>query len=155
MSEAQKKSLSWSATEETSQKTPDWFWTIVLISTVVAVAALLVHNWLFAILVLLGGFSLILGGMKKPKAGHYAITQEGVVVNRQLFTYNNLTSFWIEEEEGPHMLILEVKNSLIRRLWIPLGEMDSRVLRTALAAHIPQERYEKSLTEIMSDRIGI
>lgn len=149
------KNITWTAGEERRERSVDWFWTVGAIALAIALASLLVHNWLFSILILLAGFTIITNALRKPRHNTYSITPTGVVVNRQLFTYNNLTSFWIEEDEGPLMLIVEIKGSFIPRLWIPLGDMEPHTVRTALAAHIPQKRYEKSLSELMSDHLGI
>lgn len=133
----------------------DWFWTVGGISLAIAVAALLVHNWLFSILILLAGSTIILNAIKKPLPTTCTINSRGVVVNKQFFPYNNLTSFWIEDEGNP-TLILHVAGALVPRLWVPIApEVNLPRLQETLEVHIPEKRHEKTFAEIIGERLGI
>ncbi len=150
------RDISWTTDEaHNAYRSGDWFWTVAGISLAVAVAALLVHNWLFSILVLLAGGTIILNALKKPGPISCSVGPHGVVVNKQFFPYNNLTSFWIEEEGYP-TLILQVDGSLVPRVWIPIApEINLPRLRETLERHLPEKRHEKTVAEILGERLGI
>ena len=150
------RDISWVAEEPPGQyRSADWFWTVGALSLAVALAALLIHNWLFSILILLAGGTIILNALKKPRPTVCTVNFKGVVVNKQFFPYNNLTSFWIEDEGDP-TLLLTVKGSLVPRLWISIApEVNIPRLRESLGTHLPEERHEKTVAEILGDRLGI
>ena len=63
----QQSQLEWRAFEhEHIHKSSDWFWALGIIAIAGAVTAIIFNNILFAIIILVGAFTLSVHAVKKP-----------------------------------------------------------------------------------------
>ncbi len=156
MDPKREREISWIVELQHNYRSVDWFWTVGALSFFVALGALLVHDWLFSILALLAGATIILNAVRKPEPTHCTVNSRGIVVNKQFFPYNNLTSFWIEDEGHHPELILAVGGSLVPKVWIPIApEINLPRLQELLEARLPEKRHEQTFAEIIGERLGI
>ena len=142
--------IKWEAPEyEYRPKSPNWFWSAGIISAAVAAASVLLGNILFAILVLLAGFSVILFGGRRPKIIWFSLTAQGIQIGDRLFPYDNIRSFWIHYDPPyKKILSIELKKVFMPMMLIPLADNDPNVIREHLIKFIKERRHEESFTEI-------
>ena len=145
----------WEATELRPERNTDWFWTVGTIALFGAVASILYGNWLFSIVLVLGGATVILENLREARPVRCTLNNRGVVVNSQFFPYNNLTSFWVEDGHGHHYLLLIVKSAMLPHLWVPLPHEETDRVRAYLKHHIPEVRHEKTFAEALGDRLRL
>lgn len=140
--------ISWQAPEFIHyEKTSDWYWGLGIITLALLIGAILLGNFLFGILLLIGGFSLSLYGAKKPDTVQFIIDSRGITINKNLYTYDNLNSFWInnlnpEKEE----LLIESKKTFMPQISIALDNVNSENVRQYLLKNLKEEKKELSLT---------
>ncbi len=148
--------IKWEAPEyEYIPKSPNWFWSVGIIAVAIAVASVLLGNALFAILVLLAGFSVILFASRRPRKIWFSLTVQGIQIDNRLFPYENIRSFWIHYDP-PHkkMLSIELKKIFMPGMLIPLSDNDPNVIREHLLKFIKERRHEESFTEILTRLLG-
>jgi hypothetical protein len=119
--------LTWRVRErEVGKKNADWFWALGILALSAAVAAFILRNVLFGILILLGSFLLALYVVKKPRTITYALTRRGVVIDDELFPYQTLASYWIHIDphspENEPMLLIKEKAFFAPLIIIPIAE---------------------------------
>lgn len=119
--------LSWSVRErEAGAKNTDWFWALGILALSAAVAAFILHNVLFGILILLGAFLLALYVVKKPRTVKFALTRRGVLVDDELFPYQTLESYWVHinphNPEDEPMLLIKEKAFFAPLIVIPIAD---------------------------------
>ncbi len=148
--------VKWEAPEyDYVQKSINWFWSVGIIGISLAIASILLGNILFAILIVLMGFTIILYGCRRPRKVLFSLTSRGVQIENRLFPYENLRSFWIHYDP-PHkkLLTIELKKMFMPIVIIPLGDTDPNVIREHLLKFAKEKRREESITETLTRLLG-
>src|SRR5688572_19736811 len=83
------------------EKSSDWFWAVGIISLSIAVVAILVKNILFAILIIVGAFTLCLHAARKPHRIDFEINEHGITAGKIHYPYASLHAFWVGVKFGP------------------------------------------------------
>ncbi|TAK58465.1 hypothetical protein EPO14_03930 [Patescibacteria group bacterium] len=123
--------VSWQAREyEFRPKERQWYWTVGIVAVGVAIASFILSDYLFSLIALIGGFTVILIGSRKPPRHKYSLTERGFLVGAHLIPYDHIKRFSIHEDE-PRRLSIETKR-LTGTISAPLGDTDHRLIRTEL-----------------------
>ena len=144
--------IEWEALEyEYQPKSLDWYWAVGIIAFGFLFTAILLKNFLFAILVVLSAFSLAMYGARRPKTLRAAITPRGVQAGETLYPYDHLSHFWVNYDP-PHVreLYLVSKKMFVPYISIPLGSADPNEIRE----HLLKFMEEKQIGEPMYDVIA-
>lgn len=147
--------LAWTCLEyDYRPKTPDWFWFVASGALLVVIIAILMRNFLFAVLVIIAAFVVAVLGTKKPQKINFAISARGVEIEKQIYPYKELESFWInynppEKKE----LAIKSKKKFVGLIKIPLDNTDPNLVRKKLARVLKEEELEESLIETIADRL--
>ncbi len=149
-------SITWEALEHTHQpKGADWFWVLGIITLAVSVAAIVLGNTLFGILVLVAGVVTGIASRREAKVIAYAITTRGVRIDSVIYPYSTLDSFFIDEQNpsGPQLL-LKVERIFMPLLVIPLPPEDIDEIEALIAARLPEERLEEPIAHKFLEFFG-
>ncbi len=148
--------IEWSAPEYIFyEKSSDWFWALGIITLGFFVSAIFLRAFLFAILVLLAGFSLALYGARRPEMVNFSAGPRGVQIKNRIYDYENLKSFWIEYNP-PHRkeLILESKKTFMPYITILIEDVEPDKLRNLLIRFLPEKKIEESLISTIARILG-
>lgn len=139
--------IKWEALEyEYIPKSNNWFWSIVIIVIGISFASILLGNMLFAIFVVIAGLAIILFGARKPREISFSLSAKGLQIEKRLFPYENLRSFWIHYDPPKQKLLtVELKKLLIPAISIQLGDTDPNAVREYLLKFLKEERREEPL----------
>ena len=148
--------LEWTAPEyEYHEKSSDWYWVVGIISVALFFVALILNNFLFALLVLLGGFVLALHGARRPEEIRIMLDASGVRVGDRMFPHRELLSFWIEYDPPERRdLRFHTDKMLGPDLVILLGETDPNEVRSYLTQFVKEEHRDEPLVHSLSRMIG-
>lgn len=150
--------LKWQSLEyEEKDRSVDWYWAVGLIALAIAVVAVVYKNYLFAIMVIVGAFALLLFAARKPKTVEYELTRRGIRVNTVLYPYATLRSFWIHHHDGDRRgkLIVQSEKTLMPYVTITLpDEPDVDIIHDFISAYLPEEEHPESFSEILMERLG-
>ncbi len=148
--------LEWRAVEsEYSPKSPNWYWTITIISVGSALAALLASNILAALIAVIGGFTVALLGSRRPAQHLFKISTRGIHVSNVLYSYSNIESFAIDDPDGSK-LYFKLRVAYVNVITIPLSNVDHEAVRTALKDHsVAEVEHLNSFTATLTDWIGL
>ncbi len=147
-----KSHLEWSAPEFTQySKSKSWFLITGLIATGLFLWALLTKNIIFALLIGLSYFSITTYALKKPKVIQLVITSQGIKIDKTIYNFDNLKSFWIfynppEVKE----VSLQSKKIIMPYIKIPLGEENPTEVRRILIKYLPEKKQEESLIDSLA-----
>ncbi len=148
--------LQWQGQEfEFTPKSSAWYWTLGILAVGSATAAVIVGNILFAIILILAGATTALLGSRRPATHVFRITDRGIHVGEQLFRYENISRFAIDEGE-PKKFLFELKQGLVKVMTVPLDGVDHRALRMELKNHnIEETEHLHSFVSHLSDWMGL
>lgn len=140
------RAISWEAPEfHYSEKGGDWYFALGAIVVGCVIAALLLGNFLFALLCLVAGFALALAAGKRPSVVPFAVTIRGVRINEDLYPFGHLVSYHIDEEDprGPQLLLMSDRRFLpLLIMPIPPDYVDE--VEDILKGRLPEEYLEES-----------
>jgi len=158
-SDARTVALEWRSFEHSHKETKsqDWFWTLGTVALAIAVAAILLGNALFGVLILLAALVLGLSVNQKPAKISYAITTRGLVIDDTLHPYKNLEAFWIDETSHPkrNMLIIDAQKPLMPHIIINLPDsVDRDALQDYLLDYLPEEELYEPASHRIAELFG-
>ncbi len=148
--------VEWHGEEsEFKPKSSSWYWTLGILSVGSAIAAFIIDNFLFGIILILAGFTTALVGSRHPAMHHFRLTNRGIHVGEQLFRWDNIMHFAIEEQE-PKKLLFELKQGVVKVMTIPLANVDYRKVRMELKnRNLEEVEHLNTFAARLSDWMGL
>ena len=148
--------ISWRALEyKRKDKTADWYWAVGLIALAIVITSLMLHNFLFAILIIISTGILMSFSIIAPKTINISINQKGVTVGREMYPFATLESFWVESQDEENLKILFRSKKLIMPLIaIPLEELHHLDVREFLLQYLPEAEMHEPLSQKIMEKLG-
>ncbi|MBV22419.1 MAG: hypothetical protein CMI57_02920 [Parcubacteria group bacterium] len=153
----QQSQLEWRAFEhEHIHKSSDWFWALGIIAIAGAVTAIIFNNILFAIVILVGAFTLSVHAVKKPNLVNFKISERGIIIDNTLHPYSSLESFWVEDEseQTSPKLLIKSKKLLAPHIIIPIENASPNDIRDYLLEYLAEEEDSESLAQKIVEFFG-
>ena len=149
--------LAWSAPEfEKPEKTGRWYLVVAGILAMIIFYALFKNGPIMAITFILIGVTGYLMLNKEPRMMVFRITEDGIVVGRQIYEFEHMQSFWIfYNPPYEKVLSLHLKGSLVPYLHIPVDNEDPVKIRETLLKFIPEIKQEKSMVDTVERFLGM
>lgn len=138
-------------------KTSDWYWAAAIVSVSLAILAIFFNNILLALLIIVSGFTLCLFAARRPNHYRFEINHIGLLVDRTLYPYATLESFWVEDNrhlDTHSKVIMKSKRLATPLIVIPLDEIDPEHLRDFLLDHLPEAEHSEPLVQKLLERVG-
>lgn len=134
-----------------TEKTPDWYWIVGIVTVTVAIISIFLNNIIFAVLTIIGSFALSLFASKKPAIVSVTVSKNGIAFGKNFFNYPDIESFWVETRDGLPRLIIKTKRVFIPNVTILLDEsIDPDNLRFFLRKYISvEENTEPAFEKIL------
>lgn len=141
--------IQWRTLEfEYKEKSADWYWTLGIVAVVGTLIAIILGNILFAVLIVIATFTVVLYASKHPDNVDFEINKRGIQAGNMLHPFGSLESFWIEEvREGSFKLLLTSKKTLSLQIIIPLANAPLDEVREYLIRNLPEVEQHESFTE--------
>ena len=150
--------LRWSAYEhEHVERGSDWFWALGIVAVSIAITSILFHDFLFAVLVLVAAFTLALLARKPPDLAQFEISERGIRVNDTLHRFDEIISFWVEEEIAPHrpLLLIDTVKPLAPNLIIPIEHIDPAQVRSYLSERTTETHMKEPVAHKILEFFGL
>ena len=148
--------LEWEAQEHVHmEKTSDWYWAVGIITVAAVVTSIIFNNILFGLVLLLGSITLTMHAMKEPPYREYRLTERGLHIDEVYYPFQNLESFWIEEDFYPTRILIKSKKVFMPLIVVPLhDDMDPDLVRGYLLPHIKVEEHHEPLLHKVLEYLG-
>lgn len=148
--------FEWKTLEyEKTKKGPYWFITVSIAAAIFIIVGILSKSYFFAIFIALALIVLIMYIRRGPAEITFSITAKGIRVGKKIYTFQEIQSFWIFDEEEGTELSLETNQLLIHYIHLPLGNQDPEKLREVLRRFIPEKEHAESITDQIAKSIGL
>jgi len=149
-------SITWEAPEHHHvEKGNDWFFALGIIIVSMVFVAILLSNFLFALLITLAGGTLAISASKRPRVIPYAITTRGVRIDEEIHPYSTLKSYYIDEEDyrGPQLLI-ESDHKIMSLMVMPIPADHVDDIETILKEKLDEEYLEEPFLVKLLEVLG-
>jgi len=143
--------ISWFAFEfENHLKVPAWFLAGGFLAVALLVVAAITKNFLFFLVIILSSFSLFIWTQKKAKRIKFKLTSRGIIIDKILYNYENLNSFWIfYEPPETKYLSIESKKFFMPKIIIPLAAQAPDKIREFLLKYLPEKEHHESAIDAL------
>lgn len=140
---AQEK-IEWLAPEyDHKEQSVDWFWALGVIVVTTAVTSIIIKNYFFAILMVLGGILLAYFSTQKPGMLDYELNEKGFKVRNRLYPYENIKSFWVQEKPKP-LFFINTERIFMPIVVMPLyPNITNKVRQKMLDNNVPEEEMKE------------
>ncbi|HEY0948426.1 MAG TPA: hypothetical protein VGE53_03015 [Candidatus Paceibacterota bacterium] len=140
------------------EKSGDWYWALGIVAVAGAIASALFGNVILALLILVASGTLALSTLKRPRMHLFRVTDEGVMIDENLYEYESIHSFSVLEYIDPNRppaLSLRTHKILAPHLLIPIVGPDPLELYEFFAEHVDEGRHDESLTDRIIDLLRL
>jgi hypothetical protein len=140
------------------QKNADWYWALGIIAIAGIVACVLFNNILLALVVGAGAISIALHAAKHPRIHRFQITEEGIVIDANLYPYANMLHFSVLEYADPSWppaLSIKTKSLVTPHLLIPITTHDPMEVYEYISNHLEEGRHDESVIDRIVDLLRI
>lgn len=147
--------LEWDAPEHYhSEKNNDWYWAVGIITLTAAALAFILGNVIFGIMIIVGVFALLVHGSRKPRIIHIAINDRGIMVDKVLYPFLSLESFWIDAHEEPRKVLVKSTKAFMPYLSLHIEEVDPEKVRELLLNYIAETEHHEPVSQKILERFG-
>jgi len=147
----------WRALEhEIQEKDKKWYLVTGLILAAIILYAIFTDGLIMAITFILIGVVGYIVLNKKPREINFYITDDGVVADREIYEFEEVTSFWIFYEiNGMKVISLHTKNKFMPFVHIPLGKEDPVKIREILLNYLEEIKQKPNIIDNFERMLGI
>lgn len=148
--------LRWQAHEhEHVERSDDWYWALGIAAVCLAITAILFHDTLFGLLIVVAAATMGLYAREPRPLHSFEISSRGIKVDDTLHHWDDVISFWIEEDnDASPTLLVDTTKVLAPNLIIPLDSVDHTAVRTLLAEHCTETPMREPLAHKILETLG-
>ena len=149
--------IIWEAFEyEPRKRSNDWYWALGIIAIAIAAVSLFFGDLLFAVFILIGAATIALYARRPPKVITYELDNVGLVIEKNLYPYTILESFWIEDDSfhNPKLLFKS------RKVFMPFiivhlhDDLQKDIMRAYLRQFLDEVHHDEPLSHKVFDYLG-
>ena len=138
-----------------TEKTNDWYASVIIISGAGIALGFLLGNFLIITLIFIGTITFILMAARRPEEVRVQILRKGVRVGNILYPYRTLDGFAIIDYTPEHRLLLESSKFFLPLISITIADdIDVDDLHDEMSQHLPEKELHESLPQLLMERIG-
>jgi len=148
--------IVWTAHEHShTDKSSDWFLALAIIAISSAIVAVLFKNFLFALLIIIGSFTMSLLAKRPPRELTFSLSPRGIMIDDALYPYQMLVAFWIRDRGTEHAtLLVDARRFMTPHLIVPLHDADAEQIHMYLSEYLPEEEIEEPLGQRLLEMFG-
>lgn len=148
--------ISWKALEyKQKEKTADWYWAVIIIAIAIVVISIFIQNILFAVLVVISTYILLSFSINTPRTIDVSINQKGITVDKDMYPFVTLESFWVDVSDTENQkILLKSQKIMMPLITIPLEEKDHLDVREFLLQYLKEEEMHEPVSKKIMDKLG-
>jgi uncharacterized membrane protein YobD (UPF0266 family) len=135
------------------EKMPDWYFAVGIIALASVIAAVLLENFIFAVLIIVAAFALMMIASRTPRTVDMEVSDSGITFGEFYYPYKSLDSFDIEDVPELRILI-KTKRPWMHVIIIPAHDADIEKVRGILLKHLKFEDLKESLFHKIFEYLG-
>jgi hypothetical protein len=137
------------------EKNADWYWAVIIIAISIVVTSIMMHNILFAILVVLSVTTLLMFSNREPMVIEVEINDRGIRVEKELYPFTSLEAFWIDlSDRDDPKIILRSKKAVMPLIVIPIDEYNHEDIRLVLLDKLGEKEMHEPFSQKIMTKLG-
>ena len=154
----QTKKYAWQGMEhEHMEKTTDWYWGLGIVVITGVIIAIISKNYLLAVLLVMGGIMLGFYANDKPEPVTVELSERGVKLNKDLYIYETIQSFWMyqDHKKRDQLLIVTGRKILPQRIITLPENIPATEIRNYLLQFIEEKESKPTMIDILAESFGL
>ncbi len=154
----QTKQFIWDGVEhEHLEKSVDWYWGLGIVIVTGIIIAIVSKNYLLAVLLFMGGLMLGFYANDKPAPVHVEISERGIKLNRDLYIYESIVSFWMykDHKDREQLVIVTGRKVLPQRIISLPSEISHLEIRNYLLDFVEEKESKPTLIDTIAESFGL
>ena len=144
--------IGWQVPEyEKHERSKSWYVIASIIGILLLIYSFWTANFLFAVIIIITSLIIIIHDGRDPDMVNFNITDEGIIIGRKFYDYDEIKDFAIvyKPKQGVKNLYFEFKNTIKHRLSVPIQDMNPLLIRENLLKYLKEdlERTDQSTSE--------
>ncbi len=149
------ETISWETLEYNhKKKSPDFIWTIILVTIVACVVAVWLGNFVFGIFIFISGGCLLMFSIREPGTVRFMIANDGLMMGKNKYPWKNIKGFNILPGDVESKLMIETTRYFLPIYTITLPASLTNQVRESIAKFVPQIQLRESNSMILADKLG-
>jgi hypothetical protein len=143
--------FSWSVPEFTDhQRSGLWYLIMSVIAVILIIFCIFTGNYFFALIVILAAFIVFLKKYNQPGEIMLQITEDGVMIGNQRFSYEDLNGFYIIYNPPVKKLYFKMKKMSPDDISVPLFDNNPIPIRAKLLEYLDEDltKEHQSISDI-------
>ncbi len=147
--------IKWTGPEHHyTQKTSEWYWAVGIIALTAAILSFMFGNAIFGIFIIVGATALTLNAHRPPKEITIEINDRGVVIDKTLYPFLHLESFWIDNDHNEPRLMIKSYKTFVPLISLIIRDTDDEAVRQVLLKYIAEVEHPEPLGKRILERLG-
>lgn len=148
--------VSWRCYEHVHvERGRDWYWALGIVAVSGALTSILLSNVLFGLIILLAGLILGILASQPPELTTISIYEKGFMVGDIRYRWEDVLSFWVDDEHEHSRLLIDTTKLLSPNLIIPLADdIDPDVLREVLRQFTDEQFLQEPFSHKLVELLG-
>lgn len=133
--------VEWQASEYIQHdKGASWLILVIVVALILVGLAIFFKQWSFAVLIAVMAGAMGYFGFRKPKVVHYRLSENGVSINTNQYTFKEFKAFGVREEGAFYSIILIPVKRLSPAVNLYFAEDQAEDILNILGDHLPVEK---------------
>jgi hypothetical protein len=148
--------ISWQGPEHRYvEKNSDWYWAVGIVSFTAAALAIMFGQVIFGLLIVVSAVALTLHASVAPRVIRTEINDRGIIVDKTLYPFLNLESFWIDPHHYPSKVLVKSQKTFMPFLSIHIpDDVNPEDVRQVLLTYIAETEHQEPVTLKLMERLG-
>ncbi len=149
--------FSWESSEfDYKEKNKNWYWYVGITTVVIIILSIILKDYLFGFLILIGGFLMFSLSTKKPEVLPVEISQHGIKIHGDMYPYDNIYSYWITQNKNNEAILLITTNRRVSpTISVKIApKINIMQIREFLSEFIEEQEIREPLTDKIIEKIG-
>jgi hypothetical protein len=122
-----------------------WYIGAGLVGAMLIIYSLVTANYLFALIVIITVFIILINSLKEPIKMNFSITEDGLLLEKRFYSFRDIKRFWIIYEPPRVKTIYFDFNSALRpKLSIPLMDQNPLSIRQIALEYLEEDLKEEN-----------
>ena len=142
---------------EHDPKSADWYWALGIVAVAGTLAAALLGNILFAILIAIAATAIALHAAKKPPLHRFRLIDAGLLIGDDFHPFERMISFSVLEDiegELPPILSIKTRSWHSPHLRIPLEGIDADMIYAFFLNHVAEGEHSYTMSDVVAAWFG-
>lgn len=137
------------------QRGRQFFTTVIVIAALLGILLLVAGEWM--LIIVMGALVFFYWAQSKiaPEEVEYVISSRGIKIAGQKNAWDRLVRWWMDEQWGQKIAVVETAEGFPKRLFMVLGGgVQEEEVKTALGKYLPEDKPAETVLDRMGRWLG-